>query len=192
MPPILLLKGDKQFYGELKPAGVGSADLLKKPAPPPDPVTDVPLTNEAQRENRLTENIKDPYSREERKGESIEKDVKDVEKLKSSNDLGSRFVSFLQTPIVDVDEVSVKNQKQRELSRIGVAPEPVSNEVRPIGEVPAEVGNRAMKFIEDNLMKLFLLGAGVYLAGQFIQGVGSGTTGSSRKKNNPVGESYSD
>tara|TARA_E500000318_G_scaffold105519_1_gene112515 strand:- start:314 stop:889 length:576 start_codon:yes stop_codon:yes gene_type:complete len=191
MPPILLLKGDKQFYGELKPKGTGSADLLKKPAPPPDPVTDVPLTNEAQRENRLTENIKDPYSREERKGESIEKDVKDVEKLKSSNDLGSRFVSFLQTPIVDVDEVSAKNQKQRELSRIGVAPEPVTNDVRPIGEVPINLGNRVVNFIEKEFFKVILLAGGIYLAGQFIQGVGVGTT-STKKKNNPVGESYSD
>jgi len=192
MPPMLLLKGDKQFYGELKPKGSGSADLLKKPAPAPDPATNVPLTNEAQRQNRLTENIKDPYSKEERKGEAIEKDVKDVEKLKSSNDLGSRFVSFLQTPLVDVDEVSAKTQKQRELSRIGVAPEPVSNDVRPVGEIPLDLGNRVVNFIEKEFLKVLLLVGGVYLAGQFIQGVGVGTGGSKSKKNNPVGESYSD
>lgn len=188
---MLLLKGDKQFYGELKPKGSGSADLLKKPAPAPDPATNVPLTNEAQRQNRLTENIKDPYSKEERKGEAIEKDVKDVEKLKSSNDLGSRFVSFLQTPLIDVDEVSAKTQKQRELSRIGVAPEPVSNDVRPVGEIPLDLGNRVVNFIEKEFLKVLLLVGGVYLAGQFIQGVGVGT-GSKSKKNNPVGESYSD
>lgn len=187
MPPILLLKGDKQFYGELKPKGTGSADLLKKPAPAPDPATNVPLTNEVQRQNRLTENIKDPYSKEERKGEGIEKDVKDVEKLKSGNDLGSRFVSFLQTPIVDVDEVSQKNQKQRELSRIGVAPEPVSNDVRPVGEVPMNLGNRVVNFLEKELLKVLLLFGGVYLAGQFIQGVGVGTT----KSKKSVSESIS-
>ncbi len=194
MPPILLLKGDKQFYGELKPKGSGSADLLMKPAPAPDPATNVPLTNEAQRKNRLTENIKDPYSKEERKGEAIEKDVKDVEKLKASagSDLGSRFVSFLQTPIVDVDEVSAKNQKQRELSRIGVAPEPVSNDVRPVGEIPLDLSNRVVNFIEKEFLKVLLLVGGVYLAGQFIQGVATGTGGSKTKKNNPVGESYSD
>lgn len=180
MPPMLLLKGDKQFYGEIKPQGTGSSDLLMKPAPPPDPVTDVPLTNEVQRANRLTENMKDPYSREERKGESIEKDVKDIEKLKTSNDLGSRFVSFLQTPIVDVDEISSKTQKQRELSRIGVAPEPVSNDVRPIGEVPLNLGNRVVNFLEKELLKVILLAGGLYLAGQFIQGVGVGTTKSKK------------
>ena len=188
---MLLLKGDRQFYGEIKPQGTGSADLLKKPAPPPDPASNVPLTNEIQRENRLTENIKDPYSKEERKGESIEKGIKDVEKLKKSNDLGSRFVSFLQTPLTETDEISDKNQKQRELSRIGVAPEPVSNEVRPVGEVPLELGNRVANFVEKEFFKVILLFGGIYLAGQFIQGVGSGAT-STRKKNNPVSESYSD
>ena len=102
-----------------------------------------------------------------------------------------RFVSFLQTPIVDVDEVSAKTQKQRELSRIGVAPEPVTNDVRPVGEVPMELGNRVANFIEKEFFKVILLAGGIYLAGQFIQGVGVGTTGT-RKKNNPVSESYSD
>jgi len=183
MPPMLLLKGDKQFYGELKPKGLSNQDQLKKPAPPPDR-SNVPLTNEVAREKSRTENIKDPYASEKRAGEAVatEKDIKDVEKLKNSNDLGSRFVSFLQTPIVDVDEVSSKNQKQRELSRIGVAPEVVSNEVRPIGEVPMELGNRVVNFIEGQFMKILILGAGVYLAGQFISGVGVGTTKKSTKE----------
>ena len=94
------------------------------------------------------------------------------EKNKGEEDLGSKFVKFLQTPIVDVDEVSTKNQRQRELSRIGVAPEPVSNEVRPVGEIPMELGNRVMNFIEKELFKVVLLAGGLYLAGQFVQGVG--------------------
>ena len=57
MPPILLLKGDKNFYGELKPAGLGNVEKLLKPAPAPESGSNVPLTNEVQRENRLTENI---------------------------------------------------------------------------------------------------------------------------------------
>lgn len=175
MPPILLLKGDKQFYGELKPPGTSNQDELKKPAPPPDR-SNVPLTNEVARDKSRTENIKDPYASEERKGEAIEKDIKDIEKLKNSNDLGSRFVSFLQTPIVDTDTKAQEAQKQRELSRIGVAPDPVVSEVRPIGEVPMELGNRVMNFFEGQFMKILILGAGVYLAGQFIQGVGVGTS----------------
>lgn len=170
MPPMLLLKGDKQFYGEINPAGSGNPEKLKKPAPPPD-LSNVPLTNEVQRENRLTENIKDPYSREERES-ALEDKVVNVEKNKGEEDLGSRFVKFLQTPLVDVDEVSTKNQKQRELSRIGVAPEPVSNEVRPVGEIPMELGNRVMNFIEKELLKVVLLAGGLYLAGQFVQGIG--------------------
>ncbi len=189
MPPMLLLKGDSQFYGQLKPQGTSNQDELKKPAPPPDR-SNVPLTNEVARDKSRTENIKDPYASEERKGESIEKDIKDIEKLKNADDLGSRFVKFLQTPIVDTDETSTKTQKQRELSRIGVAPEVVTNDVRPVGEVPMELGNRALNFLEGQFMKILLLGAGVYLAGQFIQGAGVGATG--KKKNNPASESYSD
>lgn len=175
MPPMLLLKGDKQFYGQLKPAGSSKQEELQKPAPPPD-LSNVPLTNSVARENHLTENIKDPYSSEKRTGESIEKDIKDVEKLKNSNDLGSRFVSFLQTPIVSTDKTSQEEQKQRELSRIGVAPEPVDNNVRPLGEVPYSIGERTLNFIEGKFMNILVLAAGVYLAGQFLQGVGKGTS----------------
>ena len=170
MHPMVLLKGAKEFYGEINPPGSGNPEKLKKPAPPPD-LSNVPVTNEVQRENRLTENIKDPYSKEERES-ALEDKVVNVEKNKGEEDLGSRFVKFLQTPIVDVDEVSTKNQKQRELSRIGVAPEPVSNEVRPVGEVPLELGNRVMNFIEKEFLKVILLAGGLYLAGQFVQGVG--------------------
>jgi hypothetical protein len=39
-----------------------------------------------------------------------------------------------------------------------------------------ELGNRVMNFFEGQFMKILILGAGVYLAGQFIQGVGVGTS----------------
>ena len=171
MPPMLLLKGDKQFYGEIKPIGLGDPQKLKKPAPAPESGSNVPLTNENQRDNRLTENIKDPYSQEKRES-AIEEKVINTEEIKSKDDLGSRFVKFLQTPIVETDEISAKTQKQRELSRIGVAPEVVTNDVRPVGEVPMEIGNRVMDFIEKELLKVILLAGGLYLAGQFVQGVG--------------------
>ena len=67
MPPILLLKGDKNFYGELKPKLNGDADLLEKPAPPPNPMSNVALTNDIQRAHatrRLTDNINDPNAKE--------------------------------------------------------------------------------------------------------------------------------
>ena len=77
---MLLLKGDKQFYGEINPPGSGNPEKLKNPAPPPD-LSNVPVTNEVQRENRLTENIKDPYSKEERES-SLEDKVVNVDKNK--------------------------------------------------------------------------------------------------------------
>lgn len=181
MPPMLLLKGDKQFYGEMKPAGSSNQEDLKKPAPPPD-LGNVPLTNDVARDNHLTENIKDPYHSEKREGDAIEKNIKDVEKLKNSNDLGSRFVSFLQTPIVSTDKASQEEQKQRELSRIGVAPEPVDNNIRPVGEVPYSIGEKTIKYFSDKFMNAVVLLAGVYLAGQFLQGVGRSSSSSSKKE----------
>lgn len=174
MPPIKLLRGDRQFYGEIKPPGTSNQDQLAKPAPPPDVNSNVPLATETQRENFGTENIKDPYSREQRKGESIELEKVGIEELKEKTDLGSRFVSFLQTPIVSTSTEAQKAQSERETARItgDESYAPVKSEIRPVGEVPAEVGNRVMNFIEKEFMKVVLVIGGVYLAGQFLEGIG--------------------
>ena len=50
MPPIKLLRGDKHFYGEIAPAGKGDADNLENPAPPPNPLSRIPLKTETQRQ----------------------------------------------------------------------------------------------------------------------------------------------
>jgi len=174
MPPIKLLKGDRQFYGEIKPPGSSTQEQLAKPAPPPDANSDVPLTNDFSRQNFKTENIKDPYSREQRKGESIELEKVGIEELKEKEDLGSRFVSFLQTPIISTSAEAQKAQADRETARItgDESYAPVKSEIRPVGEVPAAVGSRVMDFLEKEFMKVILLVGGVYLAGQFLEGVG--------------------
>ena len=174
MPPIKLLKGDKQFYGEIKPPGTSTQEQLQHPAPPPNADGDVPLTNDFQRENFKTLNEKDPYAREKRTGESIELEKVGIEELKEKEDLGSRFVSFLQTPIISTSQEAQKSQADRETARItgDESYAPVKSEIRPIGEVPLEIGNRVMNFIEKELLKVILLAGGVYLAGQFLEGVG--------------------
>tara|TARA_R110001606_G_scaffold377646_1_gene536817 strand:- start:118 stop:300 length:183 start_codon:yes stop_codon:yes gene_type:complete len=60
----------------------------------------------------------------------------------------------------------------------------VINEVRPIGEVPIDLGNRVINFIEKELLKVVLLVGGLYIAGQFVQGVGQNVS----KKNKVVSD----
>lgn len=181
MPPILLLKGDKNFYGELKPKPNGDADLLEKPAPPPNPMSNVALTNTFQRDSatrRLTENINDPNAKELPQLQA-ELNVKDIKKFNNKKDvsesLGSQFTSFLQRPIVAVSDETKREQEQRELQRIGITDDNLAeNQIRPVGEVPSELGNRALNFIENKGIQLVMVLGGIYLAGQFLGGAGKG------------------
>ena len=178
MPPILNLKNDKKFYGTLTPEKDGDFQKLEKPAPPPNPMSNVKLSNEIQRQNaveRLTADInttEDLKSKElpTNEGELI---AKDVEKLKKSNDLGSKFVSFLQTPIVPVSDETKQEQKQREIQRIGITDDNLAeNQIRPVGEVPSAIAQRGMDFIENKFIQVIVILGGIYIAGQFVQGVG--------------------
>jgi len=181
MPPILLLKGDKEFYGDIKPKPNGDSDLLEKPAPPPNPMSNVALTNTLQRQEatrRLTDNINDPDAKELPQLQA-ELNVKDIKKFNTKTDttesLGSQLVSFLQKPIVPVSDETKKQQDQRELQRIGITDDNLAeNQLRPVGEVPAELGNRALTFIENKGIQLIMVLGGIYLAGQFLGGAGKG------------------
>jgi len=60
---MLLLKGDKNFYGELKPKGSVDPQQLERPPPPPNPMSNVKLSNPLQRQNaveRITADINNP------------------------------------------------------------------------------------------------------------------------------------
>lgn len=185
MPPVLLLTGDKDFYGSIVPEGKPNPEILDKPAPPPDTFSNVPVTNEVQRNKHRTDNPADPNSRET---PTFDADLKKkgIEDLKKKDDLGSRFVKFLQTPIVETSEESKQQQKKREVARItgDETQAPIINEVRPIGEVPIDLGNRVINFIEKELLKVVLLVGGLYIAGQFVQGVGQNVA----KKNKVVSD----
>tara|TARA_S200002703_G_scaffold151117_1_gene150108 strand:- start:565 stop:1149 length:585 start_codon:yes stop_codon:yes gene_type:complete len=186
MPPILLLKTDKNFYSDpFKETATGNPDDLKNVAPKPDTMSNVKLSNKIQREkvtDRLTENIHDPDSREnpEFTGELVKKDV---EKLKDADDLGSRFVKFLREPIVQVSDETKKQQEKREVARItgDESQAPAQNMLRPVGEVPMELGKRVVDFIEKEFLKVILLVGGLYIAGQAVQGF-TKSVGSSRTK----------
>ena len=103
MPPILNLKNDKQFYGEIKPAGIGNSNMLEHPAPPPNPMSNVRLTNKLQRETatrRLTDNINDPNSKELPTIQA-ELKVKDTFKLNRSDEMSysERLTEFIDDPL---------------------------------------------------------------------------------------------
>jgi len=176
MPPVLLLKNDKDFYGTLKPEGKGNFNELEKPAPPPNPMSNVALTTKEARENfkdRVTSDIT-ALDTKEKPVSTDELNIPNTKRLQSENDsMMKRVVNFLQEPIIKQTPEQSLAQKQREVSRITgkESDAPVENVVR-VGEVPAELGNRALNFIEEQAFNLILLLGGIYIASQFASGLG--------------------
>lgn len=189
MPPILLLKGDKQFYGELKPPGTADPQKLEKPPPPPNPMSNVKLSNEFQRNNavsRITKDINTPEDLGSSEDPQIQAELnkKDIEKLKNKDDLYSRFVKFVDDPMGVNDDKSVipdtemRIQKGREE---GTKPLLFGREaiedvregiVAPAGEVVSDISESITKYIDNKLFMAVLVIGGIYIAGQFAQGIG--------------------
>lgn len=181
MPPILLL--DTNFYGKISQDKNGDFEKLKIPAPAPESISNVRVTNKEQRnevKQKLTENINDPNATD-KPAFTAEYNKKDVEKLKASKDLGSRFVSFLQTPIVETTDEAKEQQQKREIQRIVPSADAVINEIRPIGEVPIDLGNKVVNFIEKEFLKIILLVGGLYIAGQVVSGATKGVVDKAKK-----------
>lgn len=187
MPPALLLKGDDKFYGKLKPTGFTGQSPLEHPAPPPNPMSNVALTNELQRKEataRITKDLETPedLKSKELPSTSAELGRKDIAKLNDSNDIGSRFVKFLRTPLVEVSPEAQKQQEKREVDRIvGETNEPITNVVRPVGEVPIAGVQYVSDIIENKFMKAVLFLSVVYLGGQFLSGYAKSSSKSTKK-----------
>lgn len=188
MPPMLLLKGDKNFYGELKPKGSVDPQQLERPPPPPNPMSNVKLSNPLQRQNaveRITADINNPSDLGSSEDPTIQAELrsKDIEKLKNQQDtIGQKITKFLTAPIVEVSDTDRENQKRRVAARI-VGDEsiaPATNEIRPIGEVPAAAVNVVKDYIDNKLFMAVVIVGGIYLAGQFLQGAGK-SIGKSKK-----------
>ena len=194
MPPILLLTGNDKFYGKLKPTAGGDSQSLKLPAPPPNPMSNVRLTNDLQRDNaveRITADINNPSDLKSSENPSLQAElvVKDTEKLKNSNDLGARFTQFLQGPIVATTKEADLQQNKREVQRIGLTNDNLEeNIVRPIGEVPVAVAKegvdivgRGFDFLENKALSFVMILGGIYVVSQFASGFGR-SVGSTKKK----------
>lgn len=185
---MLLLKGDKNFYGELKPKGSVDPQQLERPPPPPNPMSNVKLSNPLQRQNaveRITADINNPSDLGSSEDPTIQAELrsKDIEKLKNQQDtIGQKITKFLTAPIVEVSDTDRENQKRRVAARI-VGDEsiaPATNEIRPIGEVPAAAVNVVKDYIDNKLFMAVVIVGGIYLAGQFLQGAGK-SIGKSKK-----------
>jgi len=185
---MLLLKGDKNFYGELKPKGSVDPQQLERPPPPPNPMSNVKLSNPLQRQNaveRITADINNPADLGSIEKPTIQAELrqKDIEKLKNQPDtIGQKITKFLTAHIAEVSDTDRENQKRRVAARI-VGDEsiaPATNEIRPIGEVPAQIGANIRDYIDNKLFMAVVIVGGVYLAGQFIQGAGK-SIGKSKK-----------
>ena len=57
----------------------------------------------------------------------------------------------------------------------------MTNEIRPVGEVPAALADRVGNFIEKELLKVILLFGGIYIAGEFVKGIGRGVSEKGKK-----------
>lgn len=196
MPPALLLKGDKQFYGDLKPTGFTGENNLEHPAPPPNPMSNVKLSNPTQRENavnRITQDLSVPENLGSSEDPTLQAELqtKDTKLLKESDDLGSRFVKFLQQPLVNTSPEADINQKKREVQRIGLTDDNLAeNQIRPVGELPLKAAEktgeyieRGISFIENKALNIILLIGGIYIASQFASGLGQ-SVGKSKKSDN--------
>ena len=197
MPPILLLKGDKNFYGELKPAGSADPQKLEKPPPPPNPMSNVKLSNEFQRNNavsRITKDINTPEDLGSYEDTKLQAELnrKHIEKLKDKDDLYSKMVRFIDDPLGTNDDKSVipdtelRIQKGREEgSKPLLFGKEAIEDVRqgivaPAGEVVSDVSESITKYIDNKLFMAVVLVGGIYLAGQFLQGAGR-SIGSGKK-----------
>ena len=189
MPPILLLKGDNLFYGKIKPEGIRKEENSfnsDKPALPPNPLTTTSLTTKTSRDfgtAKLTNQIENPNAgtnkniiQETDNIQSKERKLDEYIEKKDSS-LGQQITNFLTTPLVETSQEAKKTQRERERERIGVGTAPVSNEIRPIGEVSNEViikpvinfGNEILEGAEMKIIQAGLFFAGVYLLGEFLK-----------------------
>ena len=194
MPPIKLLMNDDKFYGKAKPVGEKLTPGVYKSNMPPNPTTPAIRyrTEHAQAVARaeVTESINNPepvepetkkeivkYENENLEGEDNVKEFSEQQKS-----LGKRFTEFLQGDIIDTSKEMKEVQKKREMGRISGIDEPLQNEVQ-VGEIPkvaaaktGELVQQGFNMITNNLTQAALILAGLYLAGQFLQGVGQGNT----------------
>ena len=197
MPPALLLKNDKDFYGTLKPTGFTGSSPLEHPAPPPNPMSNVKLSNPIQRENaveRINKDLSTPDDLKSSENPILQAELgnKDIEKLKNEDDIGSRFVKFLQTPLVETTKEADTQQQKREVQRIGLSNDNLEqNQIRPVGELPlkavektGELVERGITFIENKALSIILLVGGLYIASQFASGLGQSVGNKSKKSDN--------
>ena len=188
MPPVLLLKGDDKFYGKMKIDGKGDPQQLERPPPPPNPMSNVKLTNDLQRRNavdRITADLKNPSDLKSRENPTLqaELDIKDTEKLKQSTDIGSTIKGFIDNPfginteMEDEEGRTWRSHKKKDekvkITTVGEglqdAGEVVQqNLIRPAGTLV----ERGFDFLEGKALSLILLLGGIYIASQFASGLG--------------------
>jgi len=187
MPPALLLKGDKDFYGSLTPSGLADPQKLERPPPPPNPMSNVKLSNQLQRDSatsRISADISTPENLGSSEDPKIQAELnrKDIEKLKSKDDLYSRMVKFIDDPTgTNEDKSVVPDTEMRLQNREIVAGTPavlqvkndlIDKPVEAIEDTASEISKNITNYINDKLFMAVVLVGGIYLAGQFLQGAG--------------------
>ena len=198
MPPVLLLKNDKDFYGTFKPKGKGDVGKLERPAPPPNPMNpSIALTTNESRENfkeRVTENI-NAFDTREKPVSTDELRETNIKKLQNENDsVMNRVVKFVNDPMGINDDKSVKPDTEMRLNkreivggtnldglrqvRNDLIDKPLEAAEDTIKEVSVNISN----FVNDKLLMAVVIVGGIYIAGQFAGGLGKSVSSGKKVK----------
>lgn len=197
MPPALLLKGDKDFYGSLTPSGIADPQKLERPPPPPNPMSNIKLSNQLQRDsttNRITADINTPENLGSSEDPKIQAQLNrpDIEKLKTKDDLYSKMVKFIDDPmgvnedksVIPDTEMRIQKGREEGSKPLLFGKEAVEDVrqgiVAPAGEVVSDISDSVSKYIDNKLFMAVVLVGGIYLAGQFLQGAGKSLTKSKK------------
>ena len=185
MPPIKhLIENDKKFYGSIKPSGVGDPNKLEYPAPPPNPASKIPLTNDLQRNietEKLTADLSTAENLEARvkpPAPSSELNIKDTKKIELSG-----FSKFIENPL-GLDQ-SKSMETEARLDRQGrevvgfdeqgpnwdglrqVRNDLVDKPIEAVGDTVAS----AYGFVENKIVQGVLLLGGIYLASIVVNNI---------------------
>lgn len=190
MPTLINLKGDKDFYGTLKPKGNANPYTLEKAPPPPNPMSNVPLTNNFQRQ-QATERLSDlsDFNAKEKPVSTDELGSTNMKKLENQDDsITGRVKSFIDNPFnIDItkeDEEGRTWRGHKEKGELVKTTKIISTEgiadvgsialdvVQPITDSVSDLGSRALSFAENKAFNIILLLGGLYIVSQFASGLG--------------------
>ena len=194
MPPIKhLLQSDRNFYGNLVPKpNQDPVNTLENSALPPNPMSNVPLTNNLQQSiavNKLSNDLNTNTNLDSKVKPppiSSELNQKDTKRYDSNKEISSfaRFSNFIDNPLnMDNDknmETEARLEKQgREVVGFDRRSGPNLDGIRQVrndlidkpGEAVIDFAKDTFNFVENKLVQAVMLVGGIYLASIVVNNI---------------------